>query len=1014
MPVVPLALVALRNFPANGRPLPADPEALRGATRSTWLALESACAAPAIQEQLGRFLSPKQAAVLQQQLEVLLDLLAQSGLETDDAEVRRRLAEELRSARQADLLGGPFHEESDPSGDPVECVAAGLEEAGYPTVAQLVELRSPWGEPLLLGILHFFLGRTLRETTDDSWRCLEMLARVLEEHGQQVALLLDQPEASPSPNPEEESARAGERLRQLGERCFRRGDYRRAAEHFSAAARLLPADAQLYWQRGEAYRLLCEYERALADLTLALRFSPQEPGILVSRAIAYHHSGEQARAVADCDAALALDPACLGAYRTRAAAHAATAAPELALTDLTRIIELEADDEALYLRGVLHARRRDYASAIADFNRALALNRYHVPALLQRGHAHRREGHYAEAIRDYGEVLRHHPSNAPAYSGRGLAFKLSGDGVRALADLTEALRLDPASVPDYYHRGVLHRSRGDLTRARADLDEAIRLQPESWVLRYVRGKILLAQGEYRPALLDLTEVVRLHASFLPAYLSRALAHDRLGQHHDAIQDGASAIALDPSSPAAWLVRGVVHAHRGDLAAALEDLSAAIRLDQRFALAYHERGMAYTLRGDHDGALADCHRLVALEPANARAYVLRSIVYHYKGEVEQALNDYARALQIDPKGVMAGWNEGLAEGARKEATQRLADYIDGLRPEEAAVPPPPSEFRIVIEPEKAGVPRGPAARRPVARKRLPRPVPAPAPTETAIEAGAEETVEEPSLEKQPDTAHPDEPAAEELLLRLAEEPEEDTPPPAEPPARSRALSESGDRPTPRISSPVRENAGAATTAPGGEAGESLTCPNCRRETVPTRVSADRVRCGNCQHMFPPWLRPRPKQAEDKDTSSRASSKYLVGAAAAVVVPLLFVAGRGWFGNTDKVPVHPAQGKATFDGKPMANATVFLHPTGVKNPDYPRPRGLVREDGTFTLGTYTKDDGAPAGEYAVTVQWLRKLPGRDLPASVLPPRYAKPETSGLVVRIEAGDNNLPAIKLTGRGR
>jgi hypothetical protein len=123
--------------------------------------------------------------------------------------------------------------------------------------------------------------------------------------------------------------------------------------------------------------------------------------------------------------------------------------------------------------------------------------------------------------------------------------------------------------------------------------------------------------------------------------------------------------------------------------------------------------------------------------------------------------------------------------------------------------------------------------------------------------------------------------------------------------------------------------------------------------------------------------------------------------------------GLFGDPARARVYPAQGKAVCEGKPLANAAIFLHPVRAQSLDVPRPRAVVREDGTFVLGTYRPDDGAPAGEYRVTVQWLRKADGRAAPANMLPARYAAPESSGLTVRIQEGDNQLPPIQLTRRG-
>jgi hypothetical protein len=70
----------------------------------------------------------------------------------------------------------------------------------------------------------------------------------------------------------------------------------------------------------------------------------------------------------------------------------------------------------------------------------------------------------------------------------------------------------------------------------------------------------------------------------------------------------------------------------------------------------------------------------------------------------------------------------------------------------------------------------------------------------------------------------------------------------------------------------------------------------------------------------------------------------------------------------------------------------------------------------LTTLTANDGAPAGEYAITVE-LRapKRVGEELVregADLLPQRYKNPAESGLSYRVIAGDNVVPPLQLTDR--
>jgi hypothetical protein len=117
------------------------------------------------------------------------------------------------------------------------------------------------------------------------------------------------------------------------------------------------------------------------------------------------------------------------------------------------------------------------------------------------------------------------------------------------------------------------------------------------------------------------------------------------------------------------------------------------------------------------------------------------------------------------------------------------------------------------------------------------------------------------------------------------------------------------------------------------------------------------------------------------------------------------------------VFPVRGQVLYQGKPTPEALVIFHPVNDPDPRAPRPVARVGPDGRFSPTTYKTDDGAPAGEYAVTVTWVKERDNQDAPKedqvppkNLLPDRYAKPDTSGLRVHITAGPNDLPPFQLT----
>src|SRR4051794_35124208 len=90
---------------------------------------------------------------------------------------------------------------------------------------------------------------------------------------------------------------------------------------------------------------------------------------------------------------------------------------------------------------------------------------------------------------------------------------------------------------------------------------------------------------------------------------------------------------------------------------------------------------------------------------------------------------------------------------------------------------------------------------------------------------------------------------------------------------------------------------------------------------------------------------------------------------LAAPLLCLAlvAAGCGSGEARKPVYPVRGSVFVDGQPAVRAQVVLHPLDDPDPNAVRPSGDVGPDGTFVLHTYTADDGAPAGQYAVTVTW-----------------------------------------------
>lgn len=114
-------------------------------------------------------------------------------------------------------------------------------------------------------------------------------------------------------------------------------------------------------------------------------------------------------------------------------------------------------------------------------------------------------------------------------------------------------------------------------------------------------------------------------------------------------------------------------------------------------------------------------------------------------------------------------------------------------------------------------------------------------------------------------------------------------------------------------------------------------------------------------------------------------------------------------------YPVRGTVLLNDAPLAEAMVVFHPKIVDD-HMPRPVAQTNAAGEFVLTTLTPADGAPAGEYSITVELRAKVQiGEELVregADLLPRRFRIPQESGLAYTVTEGNNVVPPLKLTDR--
>ncbi len=128
--------------------------------------------------------------------------------------------------------------------------------------------------------------------------------------------------------------------------------------------------------------------------------------------------------------------------------------------------------------------------------------------------------------------------------------------------------------------------------------------------------------------------------------------------------------------------------------------------------------------------------------------------------------------------------------------------------------------------------------------------------------------------------------------------------------------------------------------------------------------------------------------------------------------------GCFGcgpDDGRVEVFPVHGQVLVNGRPAEGARIVFYPTAepVPGQKVPTPSATTDANGEYQLDSYEAEDGAPAGDFKVTVVWPEPPPPNasgifDL-KDQLSGRYSNSDTTPLSATVEDGGGEIAPFEL-----
>lgn len=155
-----------------------------------------------------------------------------------------------------------------------------------------------------------------------------------------------------------------------------------------------------------------------------------------------------------------------------------SSAPEKGTTPVPATTEINAAEaQAAAARAQTLAQSGKTEEALAEFDKAIAIDPHNADALYNRGLLYQRERQHQLAIEDFSSASGLTPQRAEPLLGRALSYIAIDKFKEAAADLDEAAQADPQNVQVWTTRGLAYERLGDKEAAKTSYGRALALRP---------------------------------------------------------------------------------------------------------------------------------------------------------------------------------------------------------------------------------------------------------------------------------------------------------------------------------------------------------------------------------------------------------------------------------------------------------------------------------------------------------------------------------------------------------
>ena len=439
----------------------------------------------------------------------------------------------------------------------------------------------------------------------------------------------------------------------LGKCKYQFGEWEASKFFLEKATALGYHEGKAHLDLGYLYFNAHQYKEAVGQLNEAERAGVAEVGLYKARGIAAVHSGMAELAIGDLTHVLNNGGDSLEVYENLGMAYAVKNKFQEGLPYLQKADSLgSTNNETYFLLGKALYENKKYGQSIGAYSKAIGLHYPGPDGYIGRGQAKMMAGLVKESLSDFDQAIKLDRENTHAFRERVAANLKLEAWAPIVTDLAILNALGNFEVSDW---GVLSEAKyalGQYGPALEEVNAALDNGQAFYQINGVKhsfyvqkGRCLVALKRYGPAILAFDQVQGPGENPLALLAGRAQAYAALGQFENAITDLQKAQLLYPGHPDLYYNSAIIKEEAGDCEAALLDYGQALTLNPQDAAAYFGRGNVKARKGDLNAAILDLDKAITLDSVNGNYYKVRANFLYQANDKDKACFDWRKAVEF---------------------------------------------------------------------------------------------------------------------------------------------------------------------------------------------------------------------------------------------------------------------------------------------------------------------------------------------------------------------------------